>query len=134
MSCQDGTPQGRHQLGTDAGSNPGAVGEASAPLQAGAGASVPQEHRARGAQAPEAARNVPALVGTGTGSLLALVDVWGRTSGRERCQRDVFGDVCDVSLCLLWARLTSDLWSLLTVSDYCCDVSCLVMHEAFDGR
>lgn len=73
---QDWSSQRGHQLRAEPRPDSGSIAEDGAPLQACAGASVSEEHRPRGTQTPEAAGDVPALVGTRVWTLLAFVNVW----------------------------------------------------------
>lgn len=73
---QDRSSQRGHQLRAEPRPDSGAVGEGLSSLQARTGASVPKQHRPRRTQAPEAAGDVTALVGTGVWGLLTFINVW----------------------------------------------------------
>lgn len=75
QSGKVGSAQRGHQLGPQGHPNPRAVPQSVSALQPRTRTPVAQKHRPWWAQAPEAARNVPALVGTRAGVLEALVNV-----------------------------------------------------------
>lgn len=73
---QDWSSQRGHQLRAEPRPDSGTIAKDGPPLQARAGASISEKHRTRGTQAPEAAGNVPALVGARVRGLLTFVNVW----------------------------------------------------------
>ena len=74
---QDWSSQRGHQLRAEPRPDSGTVAKNRPPLQACAGSSISEKHRTRGTQAPIAAGNVTALVGTRVRGLLAFINVWG---------------------------------------------------------
>lgn len=73
---QDWPAQGRHQLWAESCPDSGAVSEGLPSLQPRTRTPVSEQHSARRAQAPKAARHIAALVGTRVRCLQALVNVW----------------------------------------------------------
>lgn len=73
---QDRSSQRGHQLRAEPRPDSGAIAEGLSSLQARTGASVSEQHRPRRTQAPEAAGDVTALVGTGVWGLLTFINVW----------------------------------------------------------
>lgn len=75
---QDWSSQRGHQLRAEPRPDSGTIAEDWPPLQACAGASIPEKHRPRRTQAPEGAGNVAAPVGARVWGLLTFINVWGK--------------------------------------------------------